>query len=187
MARPRRAIVCWFIVSGCLPGVLGADEPLFPSPGTRVRVASSGPRSVRLVGTLTAVDQESLTVMPEDGRGPSVVARQDILRLERSVRPSRKKRGAWIGLGVGLTAAFGNAAMQGGCNDGCDSSNVLAAALVALSAAAVGAIVAPGERWSDVALERERSQARAKLEARPQVRLVPRVGRRVGLSIVASF
>jgi len=142
---------------------------------------------VRLVGTLTAVDQASLTIMPEDGRGPSVVARQDILRLERSVRPGRKRRGAWIGLGVGLAAAFGTAAVQGGCNDGCDSSNVAAAALVALSTAAVGALVSPGERWSDVAVEREQSQARTGLEAGPQVRLVPHLGRRVGLSIVASF
>ena len=185
MAKLGRVIACWFIVSGS-PRILRAEEP-FPGPGSRVRVNASAPESVRLVGTLTAVDQASLTIMPEDGRGPSVVARQDILRLERSVRPSRKYRGAWIGFGVGLAAAFGKAAMQGGCNDGCDSSNVIVAAAVALSTAAMGAFVAPGEVWSDVAVERQPSQARTGSETRPRVRLVPQVGRGVGLSIVASF
>jgi hypothetical protein len=186
MAKLGRAIACWFIVAG--PGsVLHADEPPFPGPGTRVRVSSSGVESVRLVGTLTTIDQESLTVVPEDGGRPSVVARQDIVRLERSVSPSRKQRGAWIGFGVGSALAFGKVALQGGCNDGCDSSNVIAAGLVALSTAIVGALASPGERWSDVAVERERSQARTEFEARLQVRLVPQVGRRVGLSLVASF
>jgi hypothetical protein len=143
--------------------------------------------SVRLVGTLTTIDQESLTVVPEDGGRPSVFARQDIVRLERSVSPGRKVRGAYVGFGVGSALAFGKVALQGGCNDGCDSSNVIAAGLVALSTAIVGALASPGERWSDVAVERERSQARTEFEARLQVRLVPQVGRRVGLSLVASF
>jgi hypothetical protein len=125
--------------------------------------------------------------MPENGGGPSVVARQDIVRFERSVSPSRRARGAWIGFGVGLALAFGKVAMQGGCNDGCDSSNVMVGALVGLSTAAVGALVSSGERWSDVSAERERSQTKAECEAGLEVRLVPQVGRRVGLSIVASF
>ena len=187
MVKLGRTIACWFVVSGSV-GVLRADEPPFPGPGTRVRVTSGGLESVRLVGTLTAVDQESLTVVPEDGGGPSVVARQDIVRFERSVSPSRRARGAWIGFGVGLALAFGKVAMQGGCNDGCDSSNVMVGALVGVSTAAVGAALdSSGERWSDVSVERERSQTKTEREAGLEVRLVPQVGRRVGLSIVASF
>jgi hypothetical protein len=185
MGRLGRTIACWLIASGSV-GVVRADEPLAPGPGTRVRVSSSALKSVRLVGTLIAVDQESLTVMAEDDGGPSVVARQDIVRLERSVSPSRRTRGAWIGFGVGLALTFGKVAVQGGCNDGCDSSNVMVGALVAVSTAAVGAVASSGERWSDVAVERERSQTEC--EAGLEVRLVPQVGRRrVGLSIVASF
>lgn len=184
MARLGSTIACWLIVSGSA-AVLRAEEPPTPGPGTRVRVSSRGPKAVRLVGTLTAVDQESLTVMPEDAGGPSVFARQDIARLERSVSPSRKARGAWIGFGVGLALAFGKVAAQGGCNDGCDSSNAIVGALVAVSTAAVGALASPGERWSDVAVERERSLTER--EAGLEVRLAPQAGRRVGLSIVASF
>lgn len=186
MAKLGRTIACWFIVSGSV-GFLCADEPPLPGPGTRVRVTYGGLESVRLVGTLTAVDQRRLTVMPEDGGGAAVVVRQDIVRLERSVSPSRRTRGLWIGFGVGLALAFGKVAMQGGCNDGCDSSNVMTGALVGVSAAAVGALVSPGERWSDVSVERERSQTKTECEAGLEVRLVPQVGRRVGLSIVASF
>jgi hypothetical protein len=122
-------------------------------------------------------------VVPEDGGGPRVVARQDIVRLERSVSPSRKRRGAWIGFGVGAALAFGKVAMQGGCNDGCDSSNVVVAALVAVSTATVGVLVSPGESWLDVAVD----QASREVDSGLQVRLVPQVGRRIGLCLVASF
>ncbi len=126
------------------------------------------------VGTLTDVDQKSLTIVTEDGGEPRVVARQDVVRLERSVRPSRKSRGALIGLGLGLAVAFGKVALQGGCNDGCNSGNVIVGALVAVSSSAVGAMVAPGEQWADVT-------------AGPRVRVVPQLGRRIGLTFVASF
>lgn len=186
MVKLRVAILGCFVVSGS-PGFVRADELPFPSLGTRVRVSCMALESVPLVGTLTAVDQKSLTVVRQDGRGPSVVARQDILRLEQSVRPSRKRMGALIGFGVGLAVTFGRAATEGGCNDGCDGSDVAVAALLALSTAAVGAIVSPGERWVDVAVGREQSRATMSLEAGPRVRLVPQVGRRVGLTVVASF
>ena len=184
MARLGAAIVCWFIACTCV-GVLRADELSFPGAGTRVRLRSGGLESGQLVGTLAAVDQQSLTVTPEAGGKARVFARQDIVRLERSVSPSRRRQGGWIGFGVGLAAVVGKVALQGGCNDGCDSSNVLTGALVGLSTATVGALVSPDERWSDVALER--SQARAGAGSGLQIRLAPQFGRRAGLSIVASF
>jgi len=179
-------MACWFIVCGGV-SVVHCDEPLaFPGPGTRVRVSSSGSDSVRVVGTLTGVDQRSLIVAPEGGGGPSTIAHRDIVRLERSVSPSLKGRGAWIGFVVGSALAFGKVAMQGGCNDGCDSSNVMVGALVALSTAGVGAAVSPGERWSEVAVEHHPNQSTG-LETGLRIRLAPQVGRRVGLCLVASF
>ena len=186
MAKLGRTIVCCLIASASV-GVLRADEPAFPDPGSRIRLRSSEPESLRLVGTLTAVDPESLTVTPEAGGKATAVARRDIVRLERSVSPSRRTTGAWIGFGVGLALAFGKAAAQGGCNDGCDSSNVLVGGLIAVSGAAVGAAIAPGENWSEVNVTRERSQLTTEREMGLAVRLVPQVGRRVGLSIVTSF
>ena len=186
MARSAVVIACCFVVSGS-PGLGRADDLAFPAVGSRVRVTTSSPESVSLVGTLSAVDQRILTIVPRDGREPGVVAWQHVVRLERSVRPSRKPRGALIGFGLGLGAMLGKAVKAGGCNDGCDGENVAAATLVALSTAVVGAIVSPGERWVDVAVGRAQGRATMSSPAGLRIRLVPRVGRRTGLTVVASF
>ena len=103
------------------------------------------------------------------------------------MRPSRKVRGALIGFGVGLAVMVGKAAVNGGCNDGCNMENVAAAGLVALSTAAAGAIISPGERWVDVPLGRAQSLGTMPSPAGLRVRLVPQIGRRTGLTLVASF
>jgi hypothetical protein len=77
--------------------------------------------------------------------------------------------------------------VNGGCNDGCNMENVAAAGLVALSTAAMGAIISPGERWADVAVERGQGAATISSGAKLRVRLVPQLGRRSGLTVVASF
>ncbi|HEX9189090.1 MAG TPA: hypothetical protein VGB87_18575 [Vicinamibacteria bacterium] len=149
-------------------------------------MSARAPESVVIAGTLSAIDPEGLTVKPPD-REPRVFARQDVVRLERSVRPSRKSRGAVIGFAVGLAAAFGKVAIDGGCNDGCNGENLAAAVLLALSTATVGAIAAPGEVWEDVALGRGAGSATTSPRAGLRVYLAPQVGRRTGLTLVASF
>jgi hypothetical protein len=185
MAKPWLAGVCCIAFSGSA-GVVGADDLPLPELGSRVRVNSTALDSSPLVGTLSGVDQQSLTIVAEDG-GARVVARQDVQRLERSVRPSRRSRGALIGFGVGLALSVGKAALQGGCNDGCNESNIMVAALVGLSCSAVGAMAAPGETWADVAVGPQQGRATMSLGAGLQVRLVPQLGRRIGLTVVASF
>lgn len=185
MTKQGLAIACFFVVSGS-QGVVRGDDLGSADIGTRVRVNSTAVDSARLVGTVIAVDPTSLTVLPEGGV-PTVVARPDILRLEQSVRPSRRKRGAWIGFAVGALAAFAKVANQGGCNDGCNAANVTEGALVGLSTAVVGALVSPGERWVDMSVRAESGRATRQLEAGPQLRLVPHVGRAIGLAVVASF
>lgn len=186
MTRLGVAIVGCCVVA-CLPRPVRGDELLLPEVGSRVRVTSSLPESARLVGTLSASDAQSLTVLPRDDREPRVLARQDVARLERSVRPSHKSQGAVIGFAVGLAAALGRVAINGGCNDGCNGGNVAVGILFASATAGVGAIVAPGERWEDVALGPHPGRATLSSQAGFRVRLVPQVGRRTGLVLVASF
>ncbi len=186
MAKPWLAVVCCFAFPGSA-GLVGAEELPLPDVGSRVRINSTALDSSPLVGTLTGIDQQSLTILAEDGHGPRVVARQDVQRLERSVRPSRRSRGALIGFGVGLALSVGKAALQGGCNDGCNEGNIMVAALVGLSCSAVGAMAAPGETWADVTVGREQGRSTMSLGAGLQVRLVPQLGRRIGLTVVASF
>jgi hypothetical protein len=186
MARPDFAGICCLIVLGSSGAVRAQELPL-PSRGSRVRITWTALESPSVVGTLAAIDPESMTVVPASGGDPRVVARSEVLRLERSVEPSRKGRGALIGLGLGLAVAVGKVVIQGGCNDGCDSSNVLVGAAVAVSGATLGAIAAPGERWEDVPVERVPAPASTSRENRLHLHLVPQVGRRIGLTLVASF
>ena len=141
--------------------------------GLRLRVTAPSIAGQPIVGTLLEANEREL-VLATSASERTPVSRAAITRLERSLRPSRKLRGALIGFGVGLAAVLGKVAADGGCNDGCDASNVAAGALVTLSTAAVGAVVAPGERWTDA-------------EPGLAVRLVPLVGRRAGLVLVARF
>jgi hypothetical protein len=100
------------------------------------------------------------------------------------VQPSRKSRGALIGFGVGLAAMVGKVAVNGGCNDGCTMGNVAEGALVGLSVAIAGAIIAPGERWAELPVA---GAATTPSSARFRLHLVPQLGRRTGLTLIASF
>jgi len=183
---PRLAVVCCVVVSA-LPRSIDADEIPGPALGSRVRLHSASLKTGSLEGTLAAIDPGSLTVIPEDDEDPRVVARQDISRLEWRARPSRKTTGALVGFTASLAVLFFKVVAQGGCNDGCDGSNLAEAGLVALSGAAVGALLAPGERWEDATLGRVRSRPATSAETGPEITVVPQLGRGVGLTIVASF
>jgi len=193
MTRAGVVPVCCLVVAGSA-GLARAEEPPFPGVGSRVRVHSLALKSVPLVGTLTAVDQESLTVGPEDGREPSVVGRAEISRLERSVRQSRKRKGAVIGLGLGfavglagtfiLCESFGTSCPTG---EGFVYGTIYGAAVGALGAG-VGAVVAPGEQWDDVPLNVVHSgDERQQPAAGVRWAIVPLVGHRRGVTIVVSF
>jgi hypothetical protein len=146
-----------------------------------------------LVGTLTAADQEIITVAPIDGSEARVFTRVDVSRLERSVRQSRKKKGALIGLGVGfavglagtfiLCESFGTSCPTG---EGFVYGTIYGAAVGALGAG-VGAMVAPGEQWEDVPLSVIHSgDKRQQPPAVVRWAIVP-VGHRRGVTIVVSF
>lgn len=165
----------------CLGRVAHAAETPALSPGTRVRITIAG-ESKRLVGTLTSLSAQSLTVQSQD-REPIVVARESILLLEQSTKPSRKGKGALIGFGLGLSAGVGKVAMQGGCNDGCNGGNLIVGGVVAATTAALGALVSSGEHWKDVSTTRKAWQPR---ETRPRLHLVPSE-RGIGVNVVASF
>jgi hypothetical protein len=178
-------MACCFVVLGAA-ALLHAEEAAFPGPGVRVRIRSGGADALRLVGTVSAVDQERLSLVPEGSGAARVVALHDIVRLERSVSPSRRRTGAWIGFGVGFAAAFGKVAARGGCNDGCDLGNVLMGGLAGAAGATAGAIIAPGEDWAEVAV----AEGRGRKTDRPaglKVRVVPRFRQGIGVSVVASF
>jgi hypothetical protein len=180
---PSVVIVLLATVSAGVPGA--AQEGVVPEPGSRLRVTAPAVARKPIVGTLLeASEREIVLAASSSDRTP--IPRESITRLERSVRPSRRTRGALIGFGLGLAAMFGKAVHDGGCNDGCDMSNVAAAVVAALPVAALGAAASPGERWENVDMGHGQSRTTTS-HTGLRVRLVPQVGRRTGLTVVASF
>ncbi len=106
------------------------------------------------------MDDASLTVVRPGEDGARVVARRDVKELEQSVRPSRKGKGALIGLGIGFGVGFAAAAALGNCSevagvvDHCVNFawSSLYGAVAGGAGAGIGALAAPGERWAEVSL-----------------------------------
>jgi hypothetical protein len=169
------------------------QDPGFPSIGARVRVTSSAVPSGREVGTLRGIDGESLAFRLQKMADTIVLEPRYIQRLEWSVRPSRKKKGTLIGLGVGFGVGFlGTGILCALFGDECPTGEGIAyGTLYGLATggvgAAVGAIVAPGEHWAEVPLDKIPPTTNAEPRPRVQLSLVPMVGTRRGLTLVASF
>jgi len=161
MEKAGLGAVVFLAVSGFLAAASAADEVALPVVGSRVRLRVSG--SEPLVGTLTAVDSAHLTLARSGGDAPSVVARRDVTKLERSVRPSGKRKGALIGLAVGFGAGFATAAALGNCSEtpgvvehcGDPVWSSLYGAAAGAAGAGIGALLAPGERWAEVPMGAE--------------------------------
>jgi hypothetical protein len=174
----------------------GADpvrDPDFPSIGARVRVTSSALPSGRAVGTLNGIDGVDLAFRPGNQAEVVVLETHTVSRLEWSVRPSRKKTGALIGLGVGFGVGFaGTFILCGAFGDECPAGEgVVFGSLYGLATGALGAVVgglvSPGEHWTEVPLNGIPSGSNAASHGRVHLSVVPIVGTRRGLRLVASL
>lgn len=141
-------------------------------PGERVRIAAPAQSPKRIVGTLTGMDSSSLTIATANDR--IIVRREAIDKAEVSTRRSWKRKGALLGAGAGAALAVLAAATSSdkqscsllGCSDpscysnsgSCSGGSFLtrgATAALGLMVfvpvgAGVGALVAPGERWTSI-------------------------------------
>ena len=189
MTKTGLQVVGFLVIPSFLAAASG-DESAFPAVGSRIRVRAL--RSGSLVGTLSAVDDTYLTVVRTDKDAASVVARLDVTGLERSVKPSRKGRGALLGLAIGFGVGYVAAATLGNCSetpgvvDHCGNSvwSSITGAMAGAAGAGIGALVAPGERWVEVPLTRERSSASK--AGRALLRVVPLAGASRG-ALVSVF
>jgi hypothetical protein len=195
-ALVRRALMALAIVLlARLPGEAqsGGEDALALPSGTRLRVtwadgSDAEPRETRLVGRLAGRNSSSLRLAV--GSSERMIPADSIVRLERSVRPSRKARAALIGFGVGFATMYVllGVGSEGDCFRG-ENLGFCAgwSSLLALPAAAVGALVAPGEQWAEVPLPREPRPALRSSQDGLQLRVVPLMGRGAGLGIVGTF
>jgi len=129
------------------------DTPGIPplAPGVRVRIVAPDVSAGKVIGTITAVDEESVT-LDVPGRGAAVsVPRDKITHLDVSEGP----RSRWINAAFGAAVGALGGAIVGGNHKSSlfhgDYSTGEAATdggvLGALVGAAVGALIPPGERW----------------------------------------
>src|SRR5262245_8287321 len=151
-------IVAWTLVASLSllsAAPLRADDAPPVEVGARVRVtaASTGPVK-KTVGRLVAIEADRLTLAVEGRPAPVVVPLDSVLRLERSVRKSKRWKGALVGLGISVAAAV-LASTDTTCDDsgasGCSyaGEGLLAGFVLGLPAAGLGALIAPGEKWQD--------------------------------------
>ena len=194
MTVPRACVLAVCCVAIGSPILAGEGEPAFPRAGSRVRVFSLELTAGPLVGTLTAADRKVMTVAPIGGSDAKVLARADVSRLERSVKQSRKKKGAVIGLGLGFAVGLaGTFILCGSFGTSCPTGEgfvygAMYGAAVGALGAGVGAVVAPGEQWEDVPLDLVHSgDERQQPSAGVRWAIVPLVGHRRGVTIVGSF
>lgn len=182
-----------FCLLATLERAASADEASFPTVGNQIRILTTA--SASIAGTLTAFDNEALTLGNADKASPRVVARRDITRIDYRTRRSRKGKGALIGLGAGFALGFLGTALLGNCDEsgGVDHCvSVVAGSIYGIAVGAfgagVGALVAPGERWQPVWLPLARLVPRTEgAYSGPQLTVAPMLGRRQGLALVLSF
>ena len=191
MTRLLGIMVAGFWVTG-LPDRAVAEQHALAAAlvGSRVRLVATSTGLKPVVGTLAAVDDDSLTVIVSGRRDPLVLTRPGVVSLERSVRPSHKRRGALIGSAIGFVAGFviGGAITEWEGTSGGDfgpAAYVASGAILALPAAGIGALVAKGERWVGVPTDQVRSQIPP--SDRVQFGLRPSLVHSRGLAIVLSW
>jgi hypothetical protein len=144
------------------------DEPAAKLAGSRVRlttrsVGTTGGDTAKakpLIGTLAGLDEHMLTLALRSGE-KVVVPADRILRLERLVKPSSRKKGAGIGAAVLGGAALALVGWVCASDWGCEGADPVRVAAFVLVPAAIGATLGTsasyGERWRDVPLATTRT------------------------------
>jgi hypothetical protein len=165
-----------------LVGVLAAySTPLAAEEAgaARVRVTAS---DRRLSGDLVAVDETALLVRRDGRQEPDRIPLDSVTSIERQVRRGGKKRGLGLGLltGAAIGAVAGYAAGEDCGPDAfvCFDRPTTAASgavVFGVLGMAIGALVAPGERWESTTAGRLR------------VDLGPRPGGGVGARLTLRF
>ena len=149
-------LVCLF---GSVP-VAAEDAPsdLSLTPGMRVRVLAPDISPSKVVGTISRVDDQSVTIDVPGRSEPISVLREKIARLD--VSAGRRSRWVDAAIGAGIAAAGSALACSAGetkhsivNNTDITAGCALAGALLG---AAIGAAIPPGEHWNAMPATRYR-------------------------------
>jgi hypothetical protein len=177
----RRAVFAGLVAAGAAAG-LPAEEVARVAPGSRARVTPAA-GGERLIGTVVAVDDRTLSLRIQDRMDVLVLQREEIARLAISQGRRSRGRGALYGaiIGAGVGAAIGVVGGVGSNSSGDEKtkgtveSGLVLAFLGAPVGALVGLVLPPGERWMELP------------PRRIQVRLAPVHGRGGAVSVTFDF
>ncbi len=140
----------------------GEDAPLDLSltPGMRVRVLAPDISPSKVVGTISRVDNRSVTIDVPGRSEPVSVLREKIARLDVSDGPRSRGVDAAIGAGIGAAVGAAGCAAGNGSGQGHIVSTGAVAGFCALLGgglgALIGAVIPPGERWKEISATRYR-------------------------------
>jgi hypothetical protein len=144
-----------------------AQEPPALHVGSRIRVyvmefSGGESRTRRLTGSLVGLDEKILSLESSPNTAPVLIARENITRVDLSVRRGRRAKGTAIGLVVGFAAAAVVGLALGDDPPGFVSFPAEFKALLfgglfgAPIGATVGLVVAGGEQWQVLPSDRVR-------------------------------
>jgi hypothetical protein len=161
--RLVRVVVLAGVLAGTAWTALGAEEKGPTAGPAWVRVTAPSTSDRRLSGEIVSIDATTLILRRAGQAAPERIPLGSITSIERRLRPGRKIRGLVIGLlaGVAAGAAIGYAGGDD-CNAGdlvCfdrGTTSAMGATGLGLVGLAVGALVAPGEKWEATTTERLR-------------------------------
>lgn len=110
MARPLAFVLCVALL--LQPGSARAEPSEAPAPGTRVRLTAPELFDQPLIGTLTALETDAVSLRLEGWTEPTTVPRTAITKWELSRgKHSNAGKGALKGLAIGAVAGLGLAAL----------------------------------------------------------------------------
>ena len=140
------------------------DTPLQQSltPGMRVRILAPEVVPGKMIGTVTRVSDDAVTLNIPGRSEPVSILREKIARLDVSDGP--RSRGVDSAIGAGIGAAVGAAGCAlgngGGQNDVVRISTGAVAGVCAVFGAGlgalIGAVIPPGEHWKAISATRYR-------------------------------
>lgn len=186
MKKPAVVTITLTLLPLLAGNVLADDAPPLIL-GSRIRVTADR----RIVGKLLARDDQTLTLDLGDAKDPVEVPRAAIIRVEQSVRPSRRGQEALGGAAAGAFAGLALGALRGSSarasllgyppgehrewSGPSPLAFFLVYGLVLVPAGAIVGALSGGERWKKVPLDRIK------------VGLAPTRGRGIAGGVSVSF
>jgi hypothetical protein len=138
------------------------DVPLPQSltPGMRVRILAPEVAPGKMIGTVTRVSDDAVTLDIPGRSEPVSILREKIARLDASQGPHSRGFDSAIGAGIGAAVGAAGCAAANGSGSGHIVSTGAVAGICALFGgglgALIGAVIPPGEHWKEIAATRYR-------------------------------